>query len=58
MALRKVFDCPTIAGLATVIVEAQLDAMPEEELEDLLEGLDVRAPLSSESVAPTIGDAV
>jgi amino acid adenylation domain-containing protein len=53
--LRQVFDSPTIAGLAAAIVEAQLNAMPEAELEDFLASLDLYETLSSAPVASAEG---
>jgi acyl carrier protein len=62
VTLRSVFDHPTIAGLASAIVEAQLDAMPDEELESLLESLAAPAalegPLMSGPAIAAMGDAV
>ena len=53
--LRQVFDSPTIAGLAAAIVEAQLNAMPEAELEDFLASLDLYETLSSAPLASAEG---
>jgi hypothetical protein len=63
LLLRQVFDHPTVAGLAAAVVEAQLDAMPEEELAMLLDGLEMPmldgerlGPLPLASIAPAIGE--
>jgi acyl-coenzyme A synthetase/AMP-(fatty) acid ligase/acyl carrier protein len=64
LSLRQVFDLPTISGLASAIVEAQLDGMSENELDDLLDGLEsppggkLFQPKDAASIAPAMGDAV
>jgi acyl-coenzyme A synthetase/AMP-(fatty) acid ligase len=60
LALRQVFDSPTIEGLAMAVVDAQLHAMPEDELASLFEGLENASggARPSESVTPAMGDAV
>src|SRR5262249_21577328 len=57
LALRQVFDHPTIAALGGVVVDAQLDAMPEDELASLFTRLEIPiggdvVPLPTHAAAP------
>ena len=50
LTLRQVFDHPTIAALAAVVVDAQLDAMSEDELTSLFTRLEI--PIGGDVVPP------
>jgi amino acid adenylation domain-containing protein len=56
LTLRQVFDHPTIAALGGVVVEAQLDAIPEDELASLFTRLEI--PIGGDVVPPPTHPAV